>query len=121
MKQGIFAVILLTQIIGCFSQDRKIEFINQSGMLIDSVTISVSSADIYTIKFLKIKTNDSVVSILPKKIPKSNKHDITVSVTVYIKNQEAIYEYSYNDLIGYLSHDYIITLNNQKKLEWRSR
>lgn len=103
----------------CVSQERKIVFINQSGVEIDSVFIGVSSKEVYTIRLTKVKSGDTINNIILKNRPESNKHDITVDVTVFIKNYPPIYEFTYNDLIGYLNHNYIVTLNDKKKIEWK--
>lgn len=98
--------------------DRKIAFINQSDTIVDSALIGVSSATSYTIKIKNIHPGDSIVSIIPHSAFKSNRHDITVSITIFFK-EKPLYEYSYNDLTGYLIHDFTLTLTNNRKLEWK--
>lgn len=102
----------------CYSQKRTITFINQSEYRIDSIRIGVSSADVYSIKYVNIDTSDSVITVIPHNKPKSNNHDITVDVTIYIKNHKLIYSYNYDDLAGYLVNDYTIVLNKEKEVKW---
>lgn len=102
----------------CYSQKRTITFINQSEFIIDSIGIGVSSADSYLIKYVNINTSDSVITIIPHNEPRSNNHDITVDITIYIKDHSLIYSYNYNDLSGYLANDYTIVLNKKKEVRW---
>lgn len=102
----------------CYSQKRTITFINQSEFIIDSIGIGVSSADSYSIKYVNINTSDSVITIIPHNEPRSNNHDITVDITIYIKDHSLIYSYNYNDLSGYLANDYTIVLNKKREVRW---
>jgi len=102
----------------CYSQKRTITFINQSEFIIDSIGIGVSSADSYLIKYVNINTSDSVITIIPHNEPRSNNHDITVDITIYIKDHSLIYSYNYNDLSGYLANDYTIVLNKKREVRW---
>jgi len=78
----------------CYSQKRTITFINQSEFIIDSIGIGVSSADSYSIKYVNINTSDSVITVIPHNEPRSNNHDITVDITIYIKDHSLIYSYN---------------------------
>lgn len=100
------------------TDNKKIVFINKSDIIVDSALIGVLSENSYAIKIIKICPGDSIVSIIPYKSLQSNKHDITVSITVFIK-EKRLYEYNYNDLTGYLIHDFTIILNNSGKLEMK--
>ncbi|MCZ2299748.1 MAG: hypothetical protein LC134_09755 [Chitinophagales bacterium] len=102
----------------CYSQKRTITFINQSEFIIDSIGIGVSSADSYSIKYVNINTSDSVITVIPHNEPRSNNHDITVDITIYIKDHSLIYSYNYNDLSGYLANDYTIVLNKKREVRW---
>ena len=102
----------------CYSQKRKITFVNLSPFKIDSLQIGVSSADTYSIKFLNIAANDSVFCIVPYDKPRSNKHDITVSISVYIKKEDVIHTYDYDDLGSSMAGEYRVVLNKEKKLKW---
>lgn len=102
----------------CYSQKRTITFINQSEFIIDSIGIGVSSADSYSIKYVNINTSDSVITVIPHNEPRSNNHDITVDITIYIKDHSLIYSYNYNDLSGYLANDYTILLNKKREVRW---
>lgn len=104
---------------GCFAQEKRVTFINDSGLKVDSAYIAVSSKEIYTIQLIDVYPGDTLFNIIPANVPESNKHDITLSITVFIKNHKPIYEYSYNDLVGYLNHSYTILLNENMKLEWQ--
>lgn len=105
---------------GCsVREERTVTFINQSDAAIDSLTISVASADVYGVKHANIEPSDTIVLVIPRGKPKSNKHDIMISITIFIKEQDAISKYNYNDLIGYLNHDYTITLTKEKEVEWK--
>ena len=102
----------------CYSQKRTITFINQSEFIIDSIGIGVSSADSYSIKYVNINTSDSVITVIPHNEPRSNNHDITVDITIYIKDHSLIYSYNYNDLSGYLANDYTIEMNKKREVRW---
>ncbi|NLN34250.1 MAG: hypothetical protein GX159_11745 [Flavobacteriaceae bacterium] len=116
----LYTIFLGFLIVGCSAQkEHTVTFINQSDTTIDSITIGVASADVYAVKHTNIEPSDTVVSAIPRNKPKSNKHDITIFITIFIKDQDVIYKYSYNDLIGYLNHDYTIILNKEKEVEWQ--
>ena len=51
----------------------------------------------------------------------SNNHDITLSISIYLKNHKVIHDYTYNDLGGSLITDYVISLNNDNKLVWEAK
>jgi hypothetical protein len=102
----------------CYSEERTITFINQSEIKIDSITVGVSSADSYSITHSDIEKSDTVITSIPVNIPKSNNHDITIFISIYIKNHDLIYKYNYDDLAGHLSNDYTIVLTKEKKVKW---
>lgn len=89
MKQ-LYTILLGLLFLNCNSQKRTITFINQSEYRIDSIRIGIFSADVYTIKHTNIDTSDSVNIFIPHNKPKSNAHDITVDITIYIKNHNLI-------------------------------
>ncbi len=113
---NLFVLILFSS---CHSQNRKITFINQSGIEIDSLLIGISSADMYAIKYTNLRASDTIVTVIPHNKPKSNKHDITVDITIYPKNHDLVYEYYYNDLAGYLINSNTIIFNGKKEIKWR--
>ena len=115
----LFCIIIFgCLVLSCTPPERKISFVNQYEAQIDSLHISVASADAYTVKYRNIKSLDTVITAIPNNKPKSNKHDITISVTIFMKG-EVIHRYNYNDLIGYLNRDYIIILNEKNEIEWK--
>jgi hypothetical protein len=106
---------------GCKLQHRQITFFNQSGEPIDTLKISISSAGTYQFIYTDIAASDTVYSFLPSTEPRSNKHDITIHVTVQSKNYlTPVYSYSYNDLAGYLQSDETIIFDKQKEIRWAS-
>jgi hypothetical protein len=111
-------ILLGLLLYSCYSQKRTITFINQSEFKIDSIQIEVSSADVYTIKHINIEPSDSVIDNIPANKPKSNKHDVMVSIAIYIKDHDLIYRYDYDDLAGYLYTDFTIVLNKEKEVKW---
>jgi hypothetical protein len=117
----LFLLLIIFSFCSCQSQNREILFINNSGIALDSVIIAVSSAEVLTVKKNNFKNGDSLINKIPKGKPTSNRHDITVAVTVFINGQKPIYEYSYNDLTGELLADYIITLERDKKFIWKTK
>ena len=114
-------LLLWISLSNCVSKPRTIVFINRSGFEVDSLRIGVSSAELYPIKLDRIKPLDSVVVIIPNEKPVSNGHDILVDITVYIKGNKPFYSYYYNDLSGYMSSDYTITLNKKGDIFWATR
>jgi hypothetical protein len=112
----ILAVIFIS---GCFWQNRKIVFINQSDFVIDSVYIGAASADVYSVKTENVKPNDSFIITIPWGKPKSNKHDTDAFITIFIKGYTPISSNQYQDLSGHLLSDYRITLNKNKEIEWK--
>jgi len=117
----LFTLLLGSFFFGCNGQQRTIKFVNLSGSAIDSLRIAISSADVYSIGYNHIETGDSVIAEIPINKPRSNKHDIMVSFTVYIKGRTPIHQYSYNDLIGYLTYDSRIVLNPNDEIEWKNK
>jgi len=113
----LFLIILLFT--ACNTKNRKVIFINQSDFKIDSVKISISSADVYNVKFDNINLFDTVTNEIPFGMPMSNKHDITIFISIFIKNMNPINSYSYNDLSGDLTNDYLIKLDKNNKVIWR--
>lgn len=105
--------------VGCSAQERKIIFNNNSDTQIDSINIGISSKDTYNIKHVNVRPNDTIINKIPINVPKSNNHDIAVFVTIFINGIPPIHEYSYNDLASYLTHDYCIILNKEKKIIWQ--
>lgn len=66
--------ILFTALIGlitlsCNQQARKIGFTNKSGLLVDSIKISVSSVTTYGVAFKNIKNEESVIANIPENAP----------------------------------------------------
>jgi hypothetical protein len=115
----VFSTLFIGLVLSCcYSQKRTITFINQSEDKIDSISIEVFSADLYSITHSNIEKSDKVITSIPHTVPKSNNHDITISISIYIKNHDLIYRYYYNDLAGYLSNDYTIVLTKEKKVQW---
>ena len=118
MKKLIQLLFIPTLYLSCTSQDHKIKLINESGIMLDSVSINIVSAERYTIALKAINFNDSLTAVIPKGLPASNKHDITIGVTVFIKGQKPIYQYLYNDLTGSLLKNYRVRLNEKMELIW---
>lgn len=116
----LFTILLGLLLYSCYSQKRKIIFINQSEIRIDSIQIGISSADVYSFKHFNIEASDTVIAAIPKNEPRTNNHDITVDITIYIKNHDLIYSYNYDDLSGYLANDCTIILGKDKKVKWNS-
>ncbi len=114
----ICAVLVVVFFSSCYSQKVTITFINQSEVGIDSLRIGISSADVFTLKHVSIGKSDTVITVIPHDKQRSNHHDITIFISIYIKNNKVIYSYSYNDLAGYLSNDYTIILNGKKEIQW---
>ncbi len=102
----------------CYSQKRTITFINQSDVKIDSIRVGVSSADVYSTNHSNIEISDTVITVIPANVPRSNNHDITVFISIYIKNHDSIYRYNYDDLAGNLLSNYIIVFNKEKDVQW---
>lgn len=115
----MYIIKLISALVFASSCRHQIKFINNSDKLIDSMSISVSSADLYDIKFGAIKAGDSVSVNIPYNVPKSNGHDITVCPTVFIKGLQAISAYNYTDLGGTLSNNYRITLGKDLNFTWK--
>lgn len=118
--KSILIIYIIFFNLGCYSQERKIEIINSSNHLIDSVHIIIFSADTYQIKRTEVKPNDTLVNIIPSNIPKSNNHDITVDIIVYIKGYNPINQYSYSDLGGILRNDYQIIIDKSRNILLKS-
>lgn len=106
-------------ILGCNSKNKTITFINKSKFDIDSITISVISANSYTKKHINIKKLDTVITSIPNNSPKSNKHDITVRILINIKEHNLIDRYYYNDLTGTLVGDYTIIFTEENDVSWK--
>lgn len=87
-------------------------------MKIDSIRVGVSSADVFSVKHSNIGISDTVITLIPQNVPKSNNHDITVFISIYIKNHDLIYRYNYDDLAGSLSSDYKIVFSKEKDVKW---
>ena len=118
--KSILIIYIIFINLGCYSQERKIEIINSSKHLIDSVHIIIFSADTYQIKRTEVKPNDTLVNIIPSNKPKSNNHDITVDIIVYIKDYNPINQYSYSDLGGILRNDYQIIIDKSRNILLKS-
>ena len=117
-----FTTVLITcSISSCISQKNTVTFINQSNLNIDSLQISISSANTYIIKHTEINRGDTLINEIPSDKPMSNNHDITLSISIYLKNHKVIHDYTYNDLGGSLITDYVISLNNDNKLVWEAK
>ncbi len=104
----------------CTVEDRKIYFTNQSGLLIDSIQLGISSKDVYKTTRINIESNDTIICLIPKNTPKSNYHDITVFVTIFINGLSPINDFYYNDLSSQLTHNFCIALNKEKKVKWQT-
>jgi hypothetical protein len=105
----------------CIAQKNTVTFINQSNLNIDSLQIIISSASAYIIKHAEINIGDTLINVIPSDKPMSNNHDITVSISIYLKNHKVIHDYTYDDLGGSLITDYVISLNNDNKLVWEAK
>ena len=105
-------------IFNCSPKKRTITFTNESNTNIDSLEISVSSADVYSEGYHSIKPFETVMLTIPRNRPKSNHHDFTISITVFIKDN-VIHKSYHNDLSGYLNRDYSVMLNKEDELEWK--
>jgi len=117
MRQ-LCTILLVLTLFSCCSQKRKVVFVNHSDFKIDSLQIGVSSADVYTVKHANINKFDTVVTLIPDNKPKSNNHDVTVFISISIKNHDLIHSNNYFDLSGYLTDDYTIVLGKDKKVVW---
>lgn len=117
----LFTLFLSTYLFGCIGQDHTITFVNHSGSDIDSLHLGVHSADGYIVRHYDLKIGDSVVAVIPHDKPRSNRHDITISYAIYIKDRAPISQYSYNDLIGFLNYDSRIVLNSDYEIEWKRK
>jgi hypothetical protein len=93
--------------------------VNKSGYLLDSAIITIFSAKDFSIKMKGINPNDTIVNIIPRDMPESNKHDITIEITAYINGEKPISDFRYNDLTGYLTSDYLIVIDDKRKIEWK--
>ena len=110
-----FAIGLLS--ISCKSDRRTIIFINQSNEKIDSITVAVASATLFSKKHFQIKPNDTIITHIPANTPVSNRHDISVEVTVFVHHQPPVYIQNYNDLTGTLDHDFSFVFTKQKEIK----
>jgi hypothetical protein len=88
--------------------------------VLDSVHIGVSSKDVYAMKRENIMPGDTIQLIVPRNVPNSNKHDVTIFVTVYMKGSGPIHDFAYNDLSSNLTNDNYITLDRNKKIRWKT-
>jgi len=121
MRIFFTAVLIICSMSSCIAQKNTVTFINQSNLNIDSLQIILSSANAYIIKHAEINIGDTLINVIPSDKPMSNNHDITVSISIYLKNHKVIHDYTYDDLGGSLITDYVISLNNDNKLVWEAK
>jgi hypothetical protein len=121
MRIFFTAVLITCSMSSCIAQKNTVTFINQSNLNIDSLQIILSSANAYIIKHAEINIGDTLINVIPSDKPMSNNHDITVSISIYLKNHKVIHDYTYDDLGGSLITDYVISLNNDNKLVWEAK
>ena len=121
MRIFFTAVLITCSMSSCIAQKNTVTFINQSNLNIDSLQIIISSANAYIIKHAEINIGDTLINVIPSDKPMSNNHDITVSISIYLKNHKVIHDYTYDDLGGSLITDYVISLNNDNKLVWEAK
>lgn len=119
MRLVLITIVIQLFFSSCNSQERKILLVNKSGYLLDSAIITIFSAKDFSIKMKGINPNDTIVNIIPRDMPESNKHDITIEITAYINGEKPISDFRYNDLTGYLTSDYLIVIDDKRKIEWK--